>query len=1050
MATLYLNQEFSTWKEFFEAVELHCRKTYQPFTKVSSKSCEFSNSRLKPGQQEYPSDLGYVYFVYKCTHRGSFKSLSEGKRNVFSFKQGCKAKIYAAVDKETRSKIVVRQLNEDHCHELGPDLYQRAFLPEDERKLVDKMNKEKLLRLSQMKVTQDSEHESPKKSSGCLKRSYNQENLLEAVCKVHSGELEISKAAKVYKVPNTTLREWLVRKQVEDTLTLLTKMEENKLAVWLLEMAKTGFHLSEQSIREAVRNIFRARGPPAKCIDNWPSKKWMISFFSRYPEVALSYRNIFTTPDEPAVSKTVSPTEWFINVKGYLDALDPNLLMSADRLYAADQIFFRLTADGNKVKRCDGPRFVPGSLSSSHITLIGCASAGGHLLCPLAVFPFEEMPTYNPLEDFNDGMFQISPDGRLTSPVFLSWLKDCFIPSVAHQQKPVVLFVDTHPVHSSSVDIVDLCMQNSIILYCVDDVCARVIPPLEEPFFKHISKMWDTLAGASVVLHKEIPSQQTFGSVLKDSWTITANYDLAVEGFARSGIFPFASPERYANFSLDKQALAGPDSDPVAKDGLPSSGSSDADTDSMDHLLVTQASSEAVAAIQSVEDKSRKTKPTPIKNNKFQNPHGNQDEDKNNHSTGNLLPPTTGMVTSSQVHSAPVGTSLLNQQLPVGSYGQPVTNYFNEPLSHPPLANSSVFPLNHHQCQPTILPVQSNSLYSQMRFFSPSQNASLCYIKMLLRMAISLGEAASFDVIDKYATGQPISPAYKDMVDVLNAIVKFGDMPGPSLHSPQIYNQLPTGQPWMTQSSAEPPQCRQGALSMGVFNQSQSAQFMLNQASFDRTQAHLTQGPLNQGLASQPHANQNVADNFPDLSHKKTEMDRWREGSVSVNGTNQSSLSSQAPAQRDIQTSQSQKLYEPKVGRLSHSHDQQHYTDQSTAPVSLPVALTGKAFAVYLDVKRREIENKYGKGYGRKMPKKKNPSGAFRKMPEGPNYLEKKTKVQKVKRDKNTAKVASIPQTYKEDHNMGVAEKPNQDDFISTTAGPRDKHKDNDGLRKTK
>ena len=65
------------------------------------------------------------------------------------------------------------------------------------------------------------------------------------------------------------------------------------------------------------------------------------------------------------------------------------------------------------------------------------------------------------MEGFEEAFFQRTPNGWITEEVFLSFLKDIFLPFL-QGKRPVVLFVDGHSSHHS-LAISDLCSENGVM-----------------------------------------------------------------------------------------------------------------------------------------------------------------------------------------------------------------------------------------------------------------------------------------------------------------------------------------------------------------------------------------------------------------------------------------------------------------------------------------------------------------------------------------------------------------------------------------------------------
>lgn len=174
---------------------------------------------------------------------------------------------------------------------------------------------------------------------------------------------------------------------------------------------------------------------------------------------------------------------WFKDMKTYIDSQDLSLMLSPERLYNADETGFGLCPKSKKIIAQKGSKHTLTNSTRQNITVMVCCSATGHYLPPLIIFPYKRMPSYNLLDGFQEASFQISANGWINTDVFLIWLRDCFVPAVAEKKKPVVLFVDGHSSHTSSLDISTLCQDSGIILYCLTSHASYLIQPLDQALF---------------------------------------------------------------------------------------------------------------------------------------------------------------------------------------------------------------------------------------------------------------------------------------------------------------------------------------------------------------------------------------------------------------------------------------------------------------------------------------------------------------------------------------------------------------------------------------
>lgn len=380
------------------------------------------------------------------------------------------------------------------------------------------------------------------------KHKYTQQDVLEAVRQVQSKSLTLHQACRIFKIPYSTLGDKVRgrRPMNPQSRTLLRPIEEERLVFWIMECAKRGFGKSRSDIKDAVKAILDARGAKTQSADNRPSKQWLKDFFKHHPE--LADRTPSALGKERALVSRSSLESWFNEMKEFMDKQDPTILSSPERIYNADETGFSFCPKAKKIIATKGSKHVYSLASNTKqtITVMACCSATGHYLPPLIIYPYKRTPSVNLLQGFEEAMFQITPNGWINSNVFLTWLRDCFIPSVAEKRKPVLLFVDGHPSHLSSLEIVDICQENSIILYCLKSHASHIIQPLDQALFGAMKSKWEAAAKAYISKTGESVSIRTFASTLKPVWEATTTPEMAFNGFSKSGIFPF-NPSRVLN-----------------------------------------------------------------------------------------------------------------------------------------------------------------------------------------------------------------------------------------------------------------------------------------------------------------------------------------------------------------------------------------------------------------------------------------------------------------------------------------------------------------------
>lgn len=99
------------------------------------------------------------------------------------------------------------------------------------------------------------------RSQGKYRQVYSQEAVAEAVSKVRNNELNASAAAKLFRVPRSTIRSRLDKSE-QNTFrsgrTALTAEEEEKLVQWVVDSQCRGLPVTKDQLAESVKEFLDA------------------------------------------------------------------------------------------------------------------------------------------------------------------------------------------------------------------------------------------------------------------------------------------------------------------------------------------------------------------------------------------------------------------------------------------------------------------------------------------------------------------------------------------------------------------------------------------------------------------------------------------------------------------------------------------------------------------------------------------------------------------------------------------------------------------------
>ena len=234
--------------------------------------------------------------------------------------------------------------------------------------------------------------------------------------------------------------------------------------------------------------------------------------------------------------------KWFSGMKMYLNSQDPSLLLSADRIFNADETGFALAPKSRKVLAPTGCKNIYGMTNNTRqqITVLACSSAAGEYTGSLIVYPRKRMPSQNLLDGFEEAFLQISANGWMSAAIFKTWLADVFIPFV--QAKKNLLFFLWIATTVTSL-LLTMCDDNGVIMYGLHPHASNIIQPLDLSVFGSMKATWPSIVKTHLNKIGEVARAANFAKLLKELWGKCATAEGGLEGFMRSGIYPY-NPDR--------------------------------------------------------------------------------------------------------------------------------------------------------------------------------------------------------------------------------------------------------------------------------------------------------------------------------------------------------------------------------------------------------------------------------------------------------------------------------------------------------------------------
>ena len=323
------------------------------------------------------------------------------------------------------------------------------------------------------------------------RKTWADNDMVSAMDAVKSGHFTITAAATQFSVPRKTLDDRIKGRVTHGGVsTALTSIEEDSLVSYLIYMANRGFPLSRTMVKAFAWSIAKRCGTCDRFNTEYgPGEKWWTLFKQRHPQLALRRSDTLERSRADALNPTIV-NEYYDLLYTVLD--DNGLLNSPRQFFNCDETFVPLDYSREKVVTTKGVKNVyrQSQGTSDHITMLCCASAAGLPLPPLIIYSKSFPGGQYRFDGPDDALYAKSESGWIDTELFITWFKKIFLKfSVA--QRPLLLLIDGHKSHMG-LDLVDLCWENNVILFCLPPHTTDALQPLDVSVFKsfkdHFSK----------------------------------------------------------------------------------------------------------------------------------------------------------------------------------------------------------------------------------------------------------------------------------------------------------------------------------------------------------------------------------------------------------------------------------------------------------------------------------------------------------------------------------------------------------------------------------
>lgn len=373
---------------------------------------------------------------------------------------------------------------------------------------------------------------------------WSEESLQAAIRSVAEG-MDVNEASRVFSIPPRTLKRRVTsgnsKKGRMGPDSLLGEEAETKMVVHInklqargftptrTEVRRMAFHLAEQL---KIRHKFDRQAELA-------GYDWLTSFLRRHPELAIRKAEALSRNRSFSMAKNIV-TNYFELLASTME--EHQLFDKPACVYNMDETGLQLNNRPGEVIAKKGSKVVSTLTAAERgetITVISCCNSEGTFLPPACILKGK-----NKKPEFEDGMppgsivYMNQKSAYINTEIFLEWLKFHFVPRKTAGK--VLLILDGHGSHCSSVEALTYADENDIILLCLPPHTTHYLQPLDRSFFKSLKAAFyqacDTWVKSNV--DRKIGRLQ-FGRLLGVAWGKAASVQNATSGFKAAGIYPF-------------------------------------------------------------------------------------------------------------------------------------------------------------------------------------------------------------------------------------------------------------------------------------------------------------------------------------------------------------------------------------------------------------------------------------------------------------------------------------------------------------------------------
>lgn len=369
-----------------------------------------------------------------------------------------------------------------------------------------------------------------RKARGKGYRRYEMSRLLEAYNSVMETGVPIKRAAKLFNVPVSTLRDRVNNKvSIDVTKTgpspVLNREEETKLTSHLIQLAKIGYGYTQVEVTRQASDfaIELGRRDATKPF----STKWYINYVARYSEE--NRVKTFTLPQQKRLCKREECISTYYNNLNSI-AKEYKFTEAPERMY----LIYNMEVDIPAGEKCNNT-----------LTVIGAGNAAGQNIPPYFVL-------VTGFSEENDHYFVRR--SHLLRQGFETYFQSHFAKyaSGKDEKEQILVLYDAHRVHFS-VEMIEWAKRSQIVIFPIPPHTSHICKTSINTVFQQIETKFSQEYG-DVAPYKHLTSATGVVDILKDIYESSVTPLALKESFSKSGIYPLQESKVMCDF-LKKEGI---------------------------------------------------------------------------------------------------------------------------------------------------------------------------------------------------------------------------------------------------------------------------------------------------------------------------------------------------------------------------------------------------------------------------------------------------------------------------------------------------------------